>query len=63
MTVAELKIELSKYPDNMEVFVSERMTEFAYGLVNSVSSKRINFMEEPDGEVLAQDRVVIISED
>ncbi len=63
MTVKELKHELSKYPDNMEVFVAERKTEFSYGLVNSVFSKEINMMEEPDSEPLAKETVVIIDEE
>ena len=62
MTVKELKEELSKYPDNMDVFMAERTTDFAYGLVDEVSSKEISFMEEPDGKILSTDTVVIISE-
>jgi len=62
MTVKQLKEELSKYPDNMDVYVAERKTEFAYGLVNSVYEKVINFMEEPDGEVLSRDNVVVLDE-
>jgi len=38
------------------------MTEFTYGLLNSVSSKVIDFMEEPDGEPIANDEAVILSE-
>jgi len=62
MTVKELKNQLENYPDHMDVFVAERKTEFAYGLVNSVTSKEINMAEEPGGEVLARDTVVIIDE-
>jgi hypothetical protein len=32
MTVKQLKQELGKYPDNMDVFVAERKTEYKYGL-------------------------------
>ena len=63
MTVKELKTKLEQYPDNMDVFVAERKTEFAYGLVNSITSKKINMMEEPDGEVLCQDTVVVLGEE
>lgn len=63
MTVKELIKELSKYPEHMDVFISERKTEFTYGLLNSVSSKTINFSEEPDGETLAMDHVVILDEE
>ena len=62
MTVKELKQQLEQYPDTMDVFLAERKTDFAYGLVNSVSSKQINFMEEPDGVPLSFDTVVIIDE-
>ena len=63
MKVKELIKELSQYPGNMDVFMAERKTEFSYGLVNSVSNKEINFMEEPDGEVLCRYNVIVIDEE
>lgn len=63
MTVKQLKEALAKYPDDMEVFVAERKTEFAYGLVNSATVRRIKFMEEPDGESLAESDVVVLDEE
>jgi len=63
MNVKQLKIAIKDLPDNMDVFVAERKTEFAYGLVNSARVKKINFVEEPDGEVLAQDNVLILDEE
>lgn len=63
MTVKELKEKLNEFPDDMVVFVSERVTDFSYGLVNSVYIKEINFTEEPGGEVLSRDKVVIIDEE
>jgi hypothetical protein len=63
MTVRQLKEELNKYPDSMEVFVAERKTEFAYGLVNSVIAKEVSFSEDPDGEPMASDKVVVIDEE
>jgi hypothetical protein len=63
MTVKELKLELDKYPDNMDVFVAERKTEFAYGLVNSAYVKEIAFVESPGDETLATDNVIILDEE
>lgn len=63
MNVKQLKAELAKYPDDMDVFVAERKTDFTYGLVNSIRSKRINCMEEPDGKTLAKETVVILDEE
>ncbi len=64
MTVKELKEELQQYPDNMEVFVAERKTEFTYGLVNSVTCKKINFKEDPyDDEIMATVTCVILDEE
>lgn len=67
MTVKQLKEKLAQYPDNLEVFVAERKTEFAFGLVNSVRSEEITFAENPDfdedEEVQAKDTVVIIDEE
>lgn len=62
MTIRQLKEELSKYPDSMDVFLDERYTEFSYGLLNSVHSKEINFSEDEDAEPMATDIVVILSE-
>mgnify|MGYP003643186887 CR=1 FL=1 len=63
MTVKELIKELKKHPENMDVFVAERKTEFTYGLVNTISKKEIDFTEEPDGEVFLKDNVIVIHEE
>lgn len=67
MNVKQLKEALAKYPDTMDVFVSKRKTEFAYGLVNSIRSEEITFAENPDfdenEEVQAKDTVLIIDEE
>ncbi len=43
MTIKELREAIKDLPDNMEVFMYERQTEFAYGLVNSAKVKEIKF--------------------
>jgi hypothetical protein len=63
MTVKQLKEQLAKYPDNMQVFVADRKTEFKYGLVNSIYQKKITFHEEWDSKPLATDEVLIIDEE
>lgn len=63
MIVRELKERLSQYPDHLEVFMAELTTEFAYGLVNGVRTRELNFMEDPDSKVLARAQVVVISEE
>ena len=63
MTVKELKEKLAMMQDNMNVFVAERKTEFAYGLVNSAYVKEINFMEAPDGEAIYADKIVVLDEE
>ena len=65
MTVKELKTELSKYPENMEVFIAERKTDFAFGLLNSVTKKEVTFSEDPDyvTELHAKDDVLILDEE
>jgi len=66
MTVKELKEKIENLPDNMEVFIAERKTEFAYGLVNSAYVKEITFYEEgneSDEDVQAKDTVLIIDEE
>lgn len=63
MTVKELKEKIANLPDNMDVFVAERKTEFTYGLVNSAFVKEINFVEDPYGEVVAQDYALVLDEE
>lgn len=65
MTKKELIEAIQHLPDNMDVFMDERLTDFTYGLVNSVQVKEIEFKEDaaPDSRVLAKDKVIILMED
>lgn len=63
MNVKELKQKLDLYPDDMDVFLAERQTEFSYGLLNSVRKEIINCKETPDGKVLAKETVIILDEE
>lgn len=47
MTVKQLNEALEKYPDTMDVFMAKRKTQFAYGLLNSVSVRTVTFVEDP----------------
>lgn len=46
MTVKKLKEALEKYPDNMDVFMAPRKTDFFYGLLNSVTDDEVLFVED-----------------
>ena len=63
MTVKQLIQKLKHYPENMDVFMAPRKTEFTFGLLNSVQCKEIDFMEEPDGKVMASGEVIILNEE
>lgn len=63
MTLKEFREKTKHLPENLELFMAERKTEFTYGLVNSAYVKEINFKEDPDGEVLATDKVLILDEE
>lgn len=64
MTKKQLIEQLAPYPDNMDVFLAERKTEFNYGLLNTVSSKEINMKESPEDEkILAKETVIILDEE
>lgn len=64
MTVKQLITELSKYPENMDVYLAERKSEFKYGLLNGVSKLRISFVEDPHDEAaMALEDVVILDEE
>lgn len=61
MTVKELTNELSKYPDNMDVYL-RKQSAFVDGLVNEVSIEDITFSEEPNREPLSREKVVMIED-
>ena len=63
MIIKELKEIIKELPDTMDVFLDERLTEFQYGLVNSAKVREIDFMEDPNGDVMASDKVLVLSED
>ncbi|WP_300440640.1 hypothetical protein [Christiangramia sp.] len=63
MIVRKLIEKLQEYPSHMEVFLAERKSDFAYGLLNSVHSREIPFMEDPDGPELNRDTVIILDEE
>lgn len=67
MTIKELKQQINDLPDNMQVFMNERQTDFKYGLVNSGEIKTIKFSEEPDADFGREDfpteEVFVLSEE
>lgn len=65
MTVKQLITELSKYPENMDVYLAERKTEFSYGLLNSIRKEEIHFEPDPDNPsgVMAKETAVILDEE
>lgn len=62
MTVKQLKEKLNDFPDNMDVFLAERQTEYAFGLLNSVGSQDVVFDPE-NGEESVELECVVLSED
>lgn len=46
MTVKELKAIIADLPDNMQIFMDERKTEYRYGLINSAGVKEITFSDD-----------------
>ncbi len=63
MTIKELKQVINDLPDNMDVFLGERLTEFTYGLLNSAEVKVIGFGEDFDGDPASEDKVLLLTED
>lgn len=64
MTVKELKDIIAGLPDNMQIFMDERKTEFHYGLVNSAEVKEITFSEDEEGlTASATETVLALSEE
>lgn len=51
MNIKQLKETIANLPDDMDVFMGERTTVFAYGLVISTRVKTIPFIEDPSDEI------------
>lgn len=62
MTLGQFRKITKGMPDNLELFVTERRTEFAFGLVNSAYIKEIGFSEDPEDEPIAHEEVLILDE-
>ena len=68
MNIKQLKEKIKDLPDSMEVFLSERKTEFGYGLLNSAYTKEIFFTEdenpsEDEIENAPRETVLILDEE
>jgi hypothetical protein len=63
MNIGKLKQAIANLPDDMEVFIGERLTEEAYGLVNSVREQTITVGDDEDADIYAQMRVFVLTED
>lgn len=63
MTKKQLIEKLAPYPDDMDVFVASRKTEFTYGLVNSVRVEKIGMSEDPWDEPKCYVDAIIIDEE
>ena len=68
MNIKQLKEKIKDLPDNMDVFLAERKTEFGYGLANSAYTKEIFFTDDetPTDEQIAdahRETVLILDEE
>jgi hypothetical protein len=62
MTIKELKQAIADLPDDMDVYIGERLTMYEYGLVNSLRVGEIDFYNE-DVELLRTEKALILTED
>jgi hypothetical protein len=63
MTVKQLKEILATVPDEIEVYMDERKTEFRFGLVNSAEVRNVSFSEEPDSDPICDNPCIVLSEE
>lgn len=63
MTKKDLIKALEPFDENMEVFLDERVSEFDYGLLNTVRVQKINFKEDPSGKTLTSYNCIVLSEE
>ena len=64
MNLKEFRERTKNMPDNTDIYIGERLTEFKYGFVNSATFKTINMTEEPNGSgESATEDVLVLEED
>ncbi|WP_144266042.1 hypothetical protein [Elizabethkingia miricola] len=66
MKIKELKEKIANLPDNMDVFIGERVTEYSYGLVNSADVRNILFYDMDDSdneEIQVKENVFVLTEE
>lgn len=63
MKVKLLKQLLAKYPDDLEIMIERSDSEFRYNTLETVEVKDVSLREEPDGEELANEKYLILSDD
>jgi hypothetical protein len=63
MTVKQLRQQLEKFPDHMEVYIHRTTDDFGYSPLETVENKKIPFSEEPGGKALSKEEVIILSEE
>lgn len=59
MTLGEFRKQTANYPDNIDLFIDERLTEFRYGLVNSIEKIKIKMYSEEDNLNTPMDALVL----
>lgn len=62
MKIAQLKQAIADLPDDMDVFIGERLTEESVGLVNSARVQKISVSDEETEEITEYRTVLILSE-
>lgn len=60
MTLKEFRQATAHLPDDMEIFIGERLTEETYGLVNSIRTKEISVCDYEEPWEIAEYRTVLI---
>jgi hypothetical protein len=61
MTVKELRDYLVNLPDNMDVFISERKTDGAFGLLNCIVETQM-FQEGTKDEIKLSEQCLVLSD-
>lgn len=63
MTVENLIKFLSKHPAKMEVYIKALSSDFGYAPVETVVTKYVSMSEEPGGEPLSREEVLVLSDE
>lgn len=63
MNIKQLKAAIANVPDHVDVCIKQTIDEYPISQVEKASVVKASYSEEPNGKVLAKDKVFLLTDD